>query len=103
MVGRSSVQREPDYFRRIARANGIKLVARKTKRFHVAANQTHRLDGIRKQRLAGIAREREMFRPDRSDGVVHDLRIDAEQRRKLVECKVEENAEPGKLFHLLRR
>jgi hypothetical protein len=50
------VQIQPDDSGRIARADGVKLVLRQSEGFHVAANETHRLDRIGKQWFARVAR-----------------------------------------------
>ncbi len=44
-----------------------------------------------------------MFDANLADGVVHDLRIDPEQRRQFIPGEVEENPDRCQLFHHFRR
>src|SRR5262249_30558096 len=91
------------YFRRIPRADGVQLVLVQSERFHITSNQTHRLHRVGEERLAGIAGQREMLHANVADGVVHDLWIDTQQRRKLIVRKVKKDSHRRKFFHHVRR
>ena len=74
---------------RVYRAHGVDLVRGAAKRRHVTAHQTERLDGVRKQGLARIRRERAVGGTDRANGFIHVCRVDAEQRRQFVVGEVQ--------------